>query len=229
MQPYLFPYLGYFQLIQAADKFVVYDDIDFIKQGWINRNSILLNGAKYLFTIPVKNISSNAHINQTIISAKPINWEHKLLQTMVQAYKKAPCFHEVYPMLELVIRGSTDKTIASIATESIIAVMEYLSIKTELVQTSGVYKNNHLKNEERVIDICVKENASHYFNAIGGVELYSKENFLAKNIQLQFIKPGPVVYQQLQSLYVPGLSIIDAMMFNPVDEIVKFLNNYELA
>lgn len=229
MQPYLFPYLGYFQLIQAADKFVVYDDIDFIKQGWINRNSILLNGAKYLFTIPVKNISSNAHINQTIISDRPINWEHKLLQTMVQAYKKAPCFQEVYPMIELVIKGSTGKTIASVATESIIAVMEYLSIKTELVKTSGVYNNNHFKNEERVMDICIKENASNYFNAIGGVGLYSKENFLANNIQLQFIKPRPVVYQQLQTSYVPGLSIIDVMMFNPAVEIVKFLNNYELA
>ena len=229
MQPYLFPYLGYFQLIQAADKFVVYDDITFIKQGWINRNNLLIDGARYLFTIPVQNISSNNYINQTIISSRPFNWEYKLLQTISQAYKKAPFFKEVFPMLESVIKGSTSKTIGSVATESITTVMNYLDLNTKVVQSSVGYKNDHLKKEQRVIDICVKENASHYLNAIGGVDLYSKEYFLAKNIHLHFIDPGSVVYKQFQTEFVPGLSIIDTMMFNPATDIVKMLNNYELV
>ena len=229
MQPYLFPYLGYFQLINAADKFVVYDDVAFIKQGWINRNNLLINGAKHSFTIPVKNISSNNYINKTIISSRPFNWEYKLLQTVIQAYKKAPFFMEIFPMIESVIKDSTSKTIGCVARESIVTVMNYLKVDTKVVQSSEKYENDHLKKEERVIDICIKENASHYLNAIGGLELYSKEGFLAKNIQLHFIKPGSVVYQQFQNEFVPGLSIIDTMMFNPATDIVKMLNNYELV
>ena len=128
MQPYFFPYTGYFQLIIAADKFVIYDDVNFIKQGWVNRNYILLNGGKFLFTIPVQNISSNIIINQTIISSSPYNWENKLLQTIAHAYKKAPFFKKVFPVLESVIIGSTGKTIGMAATESIEAVMKYLSL-----------------------------------------------------------------------------------------------------
>ena len=229
MQPYLFPYLGYYQLIHAADKFVVYDDIAFIKQGWVNRNNLLINGAKHLFTIPVQNISSNYYINQTIISSKPFKWEDKLLQTIIQAYRKAPYFKEVFPMLESVIAGSTTKTIGSVARESITIVMKYLDVHTKVVQSSEGYKNDHLKKEQRVMDICIKENATHYLNAIGGVDLYSKEYFLAKNIHLHFIDPGSVVYKQFQTEFVPGLSIIDTMMFNPATDIVKMLNNYELV
>ena len=229
MQPYLFPYLGYFQLIKAADKFVVYDDISFIKQGWINRNYILLNGAKHLITIPVQNISSNMHINQTMVSAMPFKWEQKLLNTIIQAYKKAPHFKEVFPMIETVITDSAGKSIAAMAAESMTSVMKYLSVKTELIESSSGYKNDHLKKEERVIDICKRENASQYINAIGGRDLYSKENFLAKNIKLNFIKHRPFVYQQFLHEFITGLSIIDVMMFNSVGDIAKMLNDYDLV
>ena len=229
MQPYLFPYPGYFQLIMASDKFVIYDDVNFIRQGWINRNYILLNDAKYLFTIPVQNISSNSKINQTLISAKPFKWEDKLLQTILQAYKKAPYFKEVFPIVESVIRGSSGKAISKIATESIVAVMKYLSLETALVQSSKGYNNEHLNNEERVIDICLIENATHYINAQGGINLYNKEYFISKNIQLQFIKPSQLLYKQWQPEFIPGLSIIDTMMFNPTDAIINMFNKYDLV
>lgn len=229
MQPYLFPYPGYFQLISAADKFVIYDDVSFIKQGWINRNYILLNRSKYLFTIPVQNISSNAHINQTVISDRPFNWEDKLLQTILQAYKKAPFFHEVFPIIESVIRGSSGKAISKVAKESVISVMKYLSVKTALVQSSKGYNNDHLKNEERVIDICLKENAHTYINAIGGIELYKPHHFAENKISLQFLKSKVENYQQFGNEFINGLSIIDALMFNSPYKISKeILPSYTL-
>ena len=229
MQPYVFPYLGYFQLIHAADKFVIYDDVNFIKQGWVNRNYILLKGSPHLFTVPVQKISSNALINQTLVSGLPHNWDIKLLQTISRAYKKAPYFNEVFPIIESVFTMTTVKSIGTVATESIQSVLKYLSLKTDIVATSALYNNHHLINAGRVIDICIKENADSYINPAGGFDLYNKETFLAKGIRLGFIKPRAVVYPQFQHEFIPGLSIIDTLMFNSVDDTVKMLNEYDLA
>lgn len=230
MQPYIFPYLGYFQLISAVDKFVVYDDVTFIKQGWVNRNYILLNGAKYLFTFPVKSISSNVLISETIVSKTPFNWQYKLLQTINQAYKKAPFFEDVFPIVELIILESTDKSIANIATESIEAVMKYLSIQTDVQVSSSIYENDHLKRVDRVIDICTKENAITYVNAIGGQELYKKEAFFKPAMNLCFLKSILPTYQQFDNEFINGLSIIDVMMFNSAEKIRNdFLRMYSLV
>jgi hypothetical protein len=229
MQPYLFPYLGYFQLINAVDKFVIYDDIAFIKQGWINRNYILLNGTKHLFTIPLQNISSNTLINETRISTKPYNWQHKLLQTVTQSYKKAPFFKEVFPMIEKVISGSTGNPIAVVVRESINSVIHYLEIKTVIIPSSAIYRNDHLKNATRVIDICQKESASVYINAPGGFDLYNKEDFSSQGLQLNFIKPVLHSYKQFQNNFISSLSIIDVLMFNNIDRVHEMLNDYELV
>ena len=230
MQPYIFPYLGYFQLISAVDKFVVYDDVTFIKQGWVNRNYILLNGAKYLFTFPVKSISSNVLISETIVSKTPFNWQYKLLQTINQAYKKAPFFEDVFPIVELIILESTDKSITHIATESIEAVMKYLSIQTDVQVSSSIYENDHLKRVDRVIDICTKENAITYVNAIGGQELYKQEAFSKPAMNLCFLKSILPTYQQFDNEFINGLSIIDVMMFNSAEKIRNdFLRMYSLV
>jgi hypothetical protein len=229
MQPYIFPYLGYFQLINAVDKFVIYDDITFIKQGWINRNAILLNNEKHLFTIPLQNVSSNIKINESIVSATPFNWQKKILQTIEVAYKKAPFFSEVYPIVKLVMEASINKSISQMATDSLKIVMDYLSIKTTLIESSNNYLNEHLKSEDRIIDICKTESATSYINAIGGIELYSKENFLENDITLIFLKPNLKSYPQLGKEFLPGLSIIDVLMFNSPKEITEqFLLDYTL-
>jgi hypothetical protein len=230
MQPYLFPYLGYFQLISAVDKFVVYDDVTFIKQGWVNRNYILLNGAKYLFTFPVKSISSNVLISETIVSKTPFNWQYKLLQTINQAYKKAPFFNEVFPIVELVISQSIDKSIAHVATDSIQVVMKYLSIKTDVQISTSTYENDHLKSVDRVIDICTKENAITYVNAIGGQGLYKQDAFSQPAMKLCFLKSILPSYQQFDNEFINGLSIIDVMMFTSAEEIKdNFLRMYSLV
>jgi len=227
MQPYVFPYIGYFQLLKAVDKFIVYDDVTFIKGGWINRNRILLNGQPFLFTVPLTNVSSNNLIGETLISNKG-QWNIKLLKTIEQAYKKAPHFEGVYHLIKKVISGE-ETTISTFAVKSLTEIKEYLGIKTIIQPTSKVYNNKHFDAESRLIDICKKENADHYINPKGGTELYSKQNFEAQGIRLNFIQSKPVEYKQLNNAFVPWLSIIDVLMFNSPEQTVHFINQYELV
>jgi hypothetical protein len=226
MQPYLFPYIGYFQLLNAVDKFVIYDDVTFIKQGWINRNNILLNGKAHLFTIPLKGISSHKLIRETEINDSS-NWKLKLMKTFEQAYKKAPFYNRVLQLIEEVV-FSGEKQIAAMGRKSLQTICSYLEIDTFIVETSAKYFNDHLHAQTRVIDICRRENAAHYLNAIGGSELYSKEEFDRENIKLNFIKPKRISYKQFNNEFVPSLSIIDTMMFNSPTEIREMLEQYEL-
>lgn len=228
MQPYIFPYLGYFQLLHAVDTFVVYDDVGFIKQGWINRNSILLNGNKYQFTIPIQNISSNNKIKETFISDKPHKWEQKFLETIVHAYKKAPFFDNVFQLAEALIKGSAGKSLGALAFESLETVIKYLSIDVKIIRSPSIFNNNHLSNEARVIDICIQCNAKTYINALGGRELYNASYFNEKGIQLLFLRPANISYRQFENIFIPSLSIIDVMMFNDVESIRNLLGRYDL-
>ena len=225
MQPYFFPYIGYFQLINAVDVFVLYDDVHFIKKGWINRNRILLNGKAHLFTIPCKDSSQNRLISETEIAFGG-KAKDKLIRTIQMAYKRAPYYHDVLGMIEEVIL-SNSLYLHEIATKSIQSICSFLSIET-LLKSSLTYRNQSLKKEDRLIDICKNENILEYINAEGGQEIYTKDSFAAKSIFLSFIKPKLIRYNQLQNEFVPGLSMIDVMMFNSIPEIKNMLLQYEL-
>ena len=227
MQPYLFPYIGYFQLIHAVDKFITYDDVAFIKQGWINRNNILVNGSPFLFTIPVKNISSYSLIHETEVSYN-IDWRSKLFKTIQESYRKAPYFENVFQIIENTFT-TDEQYISRIATKSILEVVKYLGLQTDFQESSASYQNSYLRSQERVIDICEKELASQYINPIGGKELYSKNIFKAQNIQLNFIKTHPIKYEQFKNSFVSNLSIIDVLMFNSPAEMNLILQSYELV
>jgi hypothetical protein len=224
MQPYLFPYIGYYQLISSVDTFVIYDDVSFIKQGWINRNNLLLHGKKHLFIVPIKNSSSFNTINETYISDRPLHWERKMLETVKQAYSKAPYFKRVIHLIEEIIIDSSNKTIADMSRESILKVLDYLGVKKKIIRSSSIYANKHLKSIERVIDICIKEGATTYINAIGGIDLYSHDLFNAHHIDLVFLKPVIDTYKQFGNDFVAGLSIIDVLMFNDKDWVVSQLS-----
>lgn len=228
MQPYIFPYIGYFQLIHSVDTFVIYDDVSFIKHGWINRNNILLNGKPYRFSIPLKKLSSFTKISDTIISDVPNNWDLKLLATIKVAYQKAPYFSNIYPLINGLFLSSANKSISIIATESIHLVAQYLNIKTTFINTSSIFSNNYLKGESRLIDICSKLNATQYINPIGGQDLYNKINFIEKGVELNFIKSNPIFYSQFNNEFVPWLSILDVLMFNSPQEINLMLDQFEL-
>ncbi len=225
MQPYLFPYIGYFQLINAVDKFVIYDDVNFIKKGWINRNNLLINGHANLFTVPLKNYSQNKLIKEIEISRSE-KWEKDLLKTLEISYKKSPYFDEVYKIIECIIQND-EKNISAFIYFSLQIINNYLEIKTEIVKSSSHYLNNYLKQSERIIDICKKENADEYINPSGGMELYSKELFQKDGISLNFIKTNNIVYKQFNGNFEKSLSIIDVMMFNSKTKIKELLNEYE--
>jgi hypothetical protein len=227
MQPYIFPYIGYFQLIHAVDKFVIYDDVNFINRGWINRNRILMNGKDFLFTIPLKDASQNKLINEIEVNWDE-NWKGKFLKTLEQAYKKAPHYQEIVGLIERSI--TPDKEIISkVVVNNLRLINDYLDISTEIVDSSAIYQNTHLKAQERILDICKQEQANHYINPIGGTELYNYQYFEESEIKLNFIKTDRIEYPQFKNEFVPFLSIIDVLMFNSKENIKSFLNQYELV
>ena len=173
MQPYFLPYIGYFQLINAVDVFVIYDDVNYIKKGWINRNTILVNGKGFLFNIPLQEISQNKIINQISIEENS-NWKKNLLKTIALSYKKAPFFAEVFPIVENIILQE-EKNLAKFLTYSLREICNFLSISTSIVNSSEIEKNNDLKAQNKIIEICKIKEADSYINAIEGTALYDKD------------------------------------------------------
>lgn len=228
MQPYLFPYLGYFQLIAAVDRFVVYDDVGYIKQGWINRNRLLINGEPGYLTVPLKHATGSTLIKDVITDDDSrTRWRQKLAKIVGNTYRRAPFFAKVFPLVEHVLALPTD-SIADIARASLVQVCRYLGVTTELIQSSITYNNQHLKGEERVLDICAAEAADQYINVIGGRELYSVARFRARGVTLNFLKTAPVEYRQFHEPFVPSLSMIDVLMFNSPKTGCDLLTRYEL-
>lgn len=228
MQPYIFAYIGYFQMIKAVDKFVFYDDVSFIKQGWVNRNRILVNGKDFLFSVPQEKISSYTQIKDSLISKKNYEvWKNKFLQTLEQSYKKSPHYDLVITLIVSVLNKNFS-TISELAIDSAISISKYLGLNTKFIISSEKYKNQEMERAARLIDICKQEGADEYLNAIGGMELYSKEEFEEQGIKLNFIKSQPIEYKQLKNEFVPWLSIIDVLMFNSVEEINEMLDGYNL-
>ena len=228
MQPYLFPYIAYFQLLNAVDKFIVYDDVTFIKQGWINRNSILVNSKSFLFSIPLKNQSSFQKINATAINDELYpTWKNKLIKTIDSNYKRAPHFKSVFPLLQEALNLKSEN-ISNLATLSLKLVAAYIGINTIFVESSVKYLNSELNGQNRIIDICKRESASNYINLSGGMKLYSTEEFSKAGIKLNFLKTKNIEYKQYQEPFVPNLSIIDVLMFNDVPTVQYFLGQYEL-
>jgi hypothetical protein len=228
MQPYVFPYIGYMQLVHASDVFVFYDDVNFINRGWINRNRILSNGKDLLFTIPLKEASQNKLIKDIEVAddGKTIQ---KTLTTIAMCYKKAPYFNDVYGIVERTLTYKPGMSIGDMAINSVLFAAEYLGLKRTFKNSSSSYTNQELKRADRLIDICHIEGIDHYINAAGGKEIYTKEYYAASNVKLDFLMSDKQEYEQFKHPHVPWLSIIDVMMFNSVDEIMtKVLPSYHL-
>ncbi|KRB81846.1 WbqC family protein [Noviherbaspirillum sp. Root189] len=221
MQPYFFPYLGYYQLVANADKFVFYDDVNFIKRGWINRNRVLLNGRPHYLTVPLSHASQFAKINEIRIHQDG-EWEFRLLESIRYAYAKAPYFSPVLQLIrEIVSYG--DERIAPLAARSVMLISQYLELDTKFVESSAIYGNADLAGPARVIDICLREKAKKYYNAPGGRDLYDEASFLSHGVELCFVEPNLVEYQQFSPTFHPALSIIDVLMFHDREEVREML------
>ena len=225
MQPYFFPYIGYFQLISAVDLFIVYDNIKYTKKGWINRNRMLQNGKDVVFSLPLKSDSDQLNICDRRISE---NFDReKFLNQFKGAYRRAPYFGEAFSLVEEIM-SYEDANLFHFLYNSIEKICSHLGIGTEIRISSDVPIDHDLKNQDKVLALCSAVGATTYLNAIGGTELYSQEAFRNSGIVLKFIKSKPFEYPQLIDSFIPWLSIIDVMMFNPINVIKNDLSEFHL-
>ncbi len=226
MQPYFFPYIGYWQLINYVNVFVVYDNIEYTKKGWINRNRYLMNGKPEYFSLPIEKGSDYLDIVERRVSDSYS--DKKILHQLDAAYKKAPYYRETINLIER-IYDISDRNLFVFLYDTIKSVVDYLDIDTEIVVSSTVSKDRALKKEKRVIDLCKSINADIYINPIGGMELYDKNDFLNEGIEIQFLKSQLPEYKQYQNEFVPALSIIDTLMFCGREGTKEMLSKFELV
>ena len=226
MQPYFLPYIGYFQLIAAVDKFILYDNIKYTKKGWINRNRLLLNGKDVIFSLPLKSDSDYLDVCQRELASE--FKRDKLLNQFSGAYRHAPYFEQTYPLLEQIVQYH-DKNLFCYLQHSIAKTCAHIGINTQITISSEVTIDHHLQAQDKVLALCKALDVTTYVNAVGGLDLYSKKTFQEQGIKLQFIQSKPFDYVQFVDAFVPWLSIIDVLMFNPLDVIRTFVTtNYEL-
>jgi hypothetical protein len=224
MQPYLFPYLGYFQLIRAVDAFVIYDDVNYIKGGWINRNCILSQHEKKFITLPLQGASANLLINQITVGGRP----EKLLATIRHCYGKGPQFGKVFPLVESILLQQ-EKNLARFLARGLKLICDYLGLSPTWHISSALKKDNALRGQHKVLAICAELGASRYINLQGGKALYNADVFARYGMHLTFIEPRAVEYRQFHHAFVPNLSILDVMMFNDREQCVRLLEEYDLA
>ena len=227
MQPYLFPYIGYYQLLKASDVFAVYDDVNYIKRGWINRNRILINGKDSYFTLPCKKISQNRLINEIEVDFSS-GYLSKFFKTIEQGYQKTPYYNEVIGIISEIM-SFNENNLALFLLNSIKKMAGFLNIDCTIEQTSIEYpESKGIGKADRLIAICSKKGASDYINAIGGTDLYSKEYFKERGISLYFLKSGDIIYRQNSKEFVANLSIIDSLMYAGKKGVSEALNKYKL-
>jgi hypothetical protein len=227
MQPYVLPYIGYWQLMGAVDRFVVYDNIKYTKKGWINRNRLLLNGQDATFSLPLAQGSDSLNVDQRELASSFDR--RKLVNQFVGAYRKAPQFDAALPLLERVLLNPATN-LFDYLWHGIHAVRNHLGLQTELVRSSAIAIDHEgLKAQDKVLALCEALGASTYINAIGGLELYRREAFAARGIELRFHKAHPIEYGQFGSPFVPWLSIVDVLMFNPATTVQSMLHEYSLT
>lgn len=246
------PYLGYFQAIAAVDKYILYDNLAYIVNGWVNKNRIRQrNNPPSWLVAPIKQKSSYTLIADTQIdNSKP--WKKKILVSLQLAYAKADFKDEIMPLMEEIFAEDYD-TISELNCQSIIKICKFLELKTEVVSDRTPYlhieenlklvekgdysefpymsKTHPIKKVARVIAICKQEGADHFVNAIGGTELYSKEEFAAYGIRLNFIRMHDISYSQkcIDGSFEPSLSIIDVLMHNGKEKTKQLLDEYTLV
>lgn len=224
MQPYFMPYIGYFQLMKAVDKYVVYDDVNYIKGGWANRNHILINGEKEMFTVTLQKASPNKLFNEIVIGDD----FKKLMKTLQMNYSRAINFDQTMVLMERII-SFPNKQLAVFIANSFREILSYLSVETEILMSSEIPKDNSLRGKDKIIQICEILGADTYYNAVGGKNLYDQEEFREHGITLNFVDSLPQVYSQLHTReFVSGLSTIDVLMNNTKDKVNSLLESYQI-
>jgi hypothetical protein len=209
--------------MHAVDMYVIYDDVNYIKGGWVNRNFLLIGNTRHLFTVSLKGASSNKLIKNIEVADD----FRKLNMTIEQSYGKAPFFKIVFPLIQSILMNS-EKNLAAFLIYSIKMIARYCGLNPKFVVSSEILKDNHLHGEEKVVSICKLLGGTEYINAIGGQMLYNRNNFNNTGLTLKFLKSLPVTYTQFANEFIPSLSILDVLMFNSPEQISNLCKAYEL-
>lgn len=226
MQPYFLPYLGYWQLLARVDAFVVYDNIQYTKKGWINRNRFLRDGAPAWFTVPLRHASDYLDVREREVA--PDFDRGKLLRTLAASYRRAPEFETVFPLVERVVQAPL-ANLFDYVHHSLTETAAFLGVATPIVVSSTVAADPTLAAERRVLALCEAMGADTYLNPIGGQTLYSGETFASEGVRLQFLRPRLGEYPQFGGPFVPGLSILDVLMFNTRDAVREMLSECDVV
>ena len=227
MQPYFLPYIGYFQLMNTVDEFVIYDNIEFSRKGWVNRNRILVNGVDMYVTLPLKKDSDYLDIiERSLAETWPVE-RKKMLNRIKESYRNAPHFNEVFPVIEELLLFE-ETNLFRFLFNTLQRTKDYLGIKTALTISSTLHINHELRSEDKVLVMAQSRNSDVYINPIGGIELYNKQRFREMGIELLFLKTDNFTYDQNKMPFIPFLSIIDVMMFNSQEKIRDYLLRYSL-
>ena len=216
LQPYLLPYIGYFQLINSVDHLVIYDDAKYTKKGWINRNRFQTNGVEQKFTVPLERASDFLDIRDRKVS--PSYASVSIINQITNAYIKSPNFEIVIEQMEKIFDFS-ERNLFLFIRNSIEVVNEYLEIKTPIIVSSDIHAARGLRGKDRVVKICQELGAKTYINPQNGRSLYDRQDFEDQGIELLFLESQLSEYHQSLLPFLPGLSIVDVMMMESVFEI----------
>lgn len=226
MQPYFWPYLGYFQLLSAVDRFVIYDNIKYTKKGWINRNRYLCNGKSKYFTIPLAKASDVLDVCDRKVD---LNFDRQKLRRQIHAsYAKAPYFQSIYPLFCDCVDYSQENLFEFIF-YSVKKICAFLEINTEIIVSSDLQIGHEISGKDKVLAICRKLQADMYINPIGGKSLYDKQEFLQNGIQLLFLQMDNINYPQFGNSFESSLSILDVLMFQSKEETMQLLKQFQLT
>jgi hypothetical protein len=227
-QPYIFPYTGYFSLVETSDIFIFYDDVQYINRGWINRNSILINGTPYRFTVPLSRHSQNDLIYNTKIRSLA-EFREKFLETVRHGYTKAPYFEIGFDYIARVLSGDSS-SISEIAINSVEEVFRLTKSPKRFLRSSASFASTRaIGRSARLIKITKLLGAENYVNAIAGVTLHDKTYFSSRGVNLSFVKAHLKEYKQVGSkAFVPGLSIIDVIMNIGPGNTREYMRDFEL-
>lgn len=231
MQPYFFPYIGYYQLIFASDIFLIYDDVQYSRGGWINRNRIASQENVQYITLPVSRNSHTKLIKDSFFTSSHLQAKEKIVRILYQTYNKAPEFAKQFPLLEKLILDK-EISVATYLSKQIISISELLKIKTQISRSSFLPRESSKPQDktQKLCELASQLKTTEYINSPGGMILYNKEDFLKYGITLKFINPQPFVYGNNQAaLFESNLSIIDALMFCPLKLILNQLSRFTLS
>jgi hypothetical protein len=226
MQPYFFPYLGYYSLIKKSDQFILFDTVQFIRRGWIERNRILkpVEGWQYVAVPLIKKELSTIICEMEIRNNE--DWRGKLILQLAHYKKKAPFYRETLSVIQDAINMDTN-SIVKLNENILKKTCEYFNIPLNI----SIFSEMNIEIEEVThpgewaLNITKALNGKDYINPTGGVEIFKREQFTNADIKLNFLGNNLSSYNQHRSVFERGLSIIDVMMFNDPVAICKLIDD----